>query len=48
MEEKDKDKSKEMVNISVEGAAAEVIQRYGSAIKEYSVAYTGMEKNCIY
>lgn len=47
MEEK-KDKSKEMANIAVEGVAAEVIQRYGSAIKEYSVAYTGMEKNCIY
>ena len=42
MEEK-KDKSKEMANIAVEGAAAEVIQRYGSAIKEYSVAYTGKD-----
>lgn len=42
MEEK-KDKSKEMANIAVEGAAAEDIQRYGSAIKEYSVAYTGKD-----
>lgn len=28
---------------SISGAAAEAVQRYGSAVKEHSVAYTGMD-----
>lgn len=30
-------------NVALEGAAAEVVQRYGSAVKEHSVAYTGVD-----
>lgn len=38
-----KKKLKTLENVAQEGAAAEVVQRYGSAVKEHFVAYTGKD-----
>lgn len=45
MDKKDKeqnDKSSTVKNVGVAGANAEVVQRYGSAVKEHFVAYSGV------
>lgn len=38
-----KEKQSTYINVALEGAAEEVVQRYGSAVKEHFVAYTGMD-----
>lgn len=38
-----KDKEKTYINVALEGAATEVVQRYGSAVKEHFVAYSGVD-----
>lgn len=46
MDKKDKeqnDKSSTVINVGVAGANAEVVQRYGSAVKEHFVAYSGVD-----
>ncbi len=40
---KDDEKLSTLTNVAQSGAAAEVVQRYGSAIKEHFVAYSGMD-----
>lgn len=40
---KDNKDKKTYNNVALEGAATEVVQRYGSAVKEHSVAYTGVD-----
>ncbi len=37
------EKIKTLENVALEGAATEVVQRYGSAVKEHFVAYTGKD-----
>lgn len=39
----DKNKQDTYVNVALEGAAEEVVQRYGSAVKEHFVAYSGVD-----
>ena len=36
-------KTKTLENVALEGAASEVVQRYGSAVKEHFVAYSGKD-----
>ena len=39
----EKEKEKTYINVALEGAATEVVQRYGSAVKENLVAYIGID-----
>ena len=39
----EKDKKKTLENVTLTGASAEVVQRYGSAAKEHLVAYSGVD-----
>ncbi len=43
-ESKKKEQQRTMQNVGVAGAQAEVVQRYGSAVKEHLVAYTGTDQ----
>ena len=38
-----KEKIETLKNVALEGAATEVVQRYGSAVKEHLVAYSGVD-----
>lgn len=38
-----KEKQSTYINVALEGAAEEVVQRYGSAVKEHFVAYDGID-----
>ena len=38
-----KQKEKNIVNSGIAGGAAETVQRYGSAVKEHVVAYSGKD-----
>ena len=42
-EEKKREKQKEFANVAVTGANAEIVQRYGSAVKEHLVSYSGTD-----
>lgn len=42
-EEKDRRKGQTIYHAGLSGAQAETIQRYGSAVKEHAVAYTGVD-----
>lgn len=37
------EKSENIKNAAIAGAETEIVQRYGSAIKEHSVAYSGVD-----
>jgi hypothetical protein len=41
--QKEEEKAKTLVNAGLAGASAEVVQRYGSAVKEHLVAYSGVD-----
>ena len=43
MSEENKQDEKKLRNAAIAGASNEVVQRYGSAIKEHYVAYSGMD-----
>ena len=43
MEKDESEESKRIVDIAIEGVAAENIQRYGAGVKEYCVAYSGID-----
>ncbi|MCM1128364.1 MAG: hypothetical protein NC211_00535 [Alistipes senegalensis] len=42
-EKEDSQKGKQLKQAALNGAAAETVQRYGSAVKEYNVAYSGVD-----
>ena len=42
-EEKKREKQKEFANVAVTGANAEIVQRYGAAVKEHLVSYSGTD-----
>ena len=46
LQEKEKEQHKEqaILHAGLSGAQAEVVQRYGSAVKEHAVAYTGIDR----
>ena len=37
-----RDKEDEFIHASMTGASSEIIQRYGSAVKEHLVSYSGI------
>lgn len=41
--EKDRKNKKDIVNAGIAGASSEVVQRYGSAVKEHLAAYSGVD-----
>ncbi len=43
MDKKKKQKSKDLLNAGVAGASYETVQRYGSAVKQHYVAYSGTD-----
>ena len=42
-QEKNQEKGQTFTNVALEGAATEIVQRYGSAAKEHFVAYSGID-----
>ena len=43
MADKKREKEKSLENAGLAGAQAETVQRYGSAVKEHFVSYSGMD-----
>lgn len=47
MEQKKKEKKKDIINAGIAGASYETVQRFGSAAKEHFVAYSGVDNEVI-
>lgn len=47
MQQRKNDRERELINAGIAGASYETVQRYGSAIKEHLVAYSGVDNEVI-